>query len=442
MRELRAAHPDRILADMPSLDRRLFFATAVLLIGTAIPHAQQPADAPGGTVSGVVTCADTQRPAHFASVTLMRVPEDRPTPAVKPMTDKETAADPAAAMKLASARMGAMTMVQARTGLDGAYSIANIPLGDYYLSATQPGYVSSLAVARAAAPPGAKGKAMYPGLTVVHVQANHTAHGDLILGRGAAVMGTVAFDDGAPAGEVTITIENVDMAKTDDDPDVAGDDAAMMMPGGFSIVAVTDDRGHFRLAGIAPGDYVMHTTLQLNANFSIRAGVMDTSTLDMASPLEFYFPAAVHKKDAGKITLTAAEERGDLNITVNLNGMHSVSGRIASAVDHHGLNEAMVELTDAADKNFTRKAVVDATGAYTISYVPSGTYTLEVPGGADTEPSKKKPGGLVNFASTHTLKSYDGASQQVIVDATDVTGVNVELKESKATTQDLDRNDE
>jgi hypothetical protein len=55
--------------------------------------------------------------------------------------------------------------------------------------------------------------------------------------------------------------------------------------------------------------------------------------------------------------------------------------------------------------------------------------------------NEKKAGAVVNFSSTHTLKSYESASQPVIVDATDVTGVNVELKESKTIKKDLDMNE-
>ncbi len=424
---------------MSSLARRSFFAAAIVFLSPATLPAQQPVDAPAGTVSGVVRCSDTQRPARFATVVLTPVPQDKP--AVKPMSDKEADADPVAALKQVSTRMGGMTMLQGQSGLDGAYSIANVPPGDYYVSSTEPGYVSSLAAARASAPSEAKGKAMYPGVTVVHVEANHTAHGDLTLDRGAAVMGTVSFDDGAPAGKVIVAIEKV-QTKADEDPEFDVGDAAMMMAGaGGGNAAITDDRGRFRIAGIAPGDYTIKTTLQVNSSFSMRAGVMDMSSMMKSSPLVFYSPGTVHRKDATKITLAGSEEHGDLNITVNLNGMHSVSGRIASAVDHHGLNEAALTLIDASDKKFNRRAGVDATGAFTISYVPPGTYTLEVADGADTEPAKKKSGGLVNFASNHTLKSYMPASQQLIVDATDVTGVNIELKESKTTKKDFDMND-
>ena len=82
-----------------------------------------------------------------------------------------------------------------------------------------------------------------------------------------------------------------------------------------------------------------------------------------------------------------------------------------------------------------------------MDYVPAGTYTLEVTEGADTEPMKKKPGsqgllgGMLQMASVHTVKSYEDGEQSVIVGATDVTGVSVELKESKTVKKDFDIND-
>jgi hypothetical protein len=169
---------------------------------------------------------------------------------------------------------------------------------------------------------------------------------------------------------------------------------------------------------------------------------MDSGGFTKSSPLLIYSPGTLHKKEAAKVTLSTGEEKGDVNITVNLTGLHSVNGTIASAVDHHALNAGSVTLTDTTDKDLKRTATVDATGAFTVSYVPSGTYTLEVSGGGDTEPAKKKASGVfVAFAQVHTLKSYESASQQLIVDATDVTGVHVELKESKTVKKDFDIND-
>jgi hypothetical protein len=428
-------------SDMPSLFRRSFFVASVLVFSCVALRSQQgAAPAATGTVTGVITCGDTQRPARFAGVTLMPVPEDKPP--AKRMTQKEMEADPAAAMKMVQSQMGLMTMLQEQTGLDGSYTIANVPPGDYYLSPTVPGYVSSLAAAQAAAPPGATGKKLYAGVPVVHVEVNRTARGDVTLDRGAAVFGTVAFDDGAPAGREVVTLEKVESAKSEDSAGVVVGDMAMMFAGGGTNTAFADDRGRYRLAGIPPGDYTVTVTMQTAAAFSMRNGQMDASGMFQSSPILVYSPGTLHKKEATKVTLGAGEEKGDVNITVNLTGMHSVSGSIGSAVDHHALNAGKVALTDTTDKDFKRTASVDSTGAFTVSYVPPGTYTLEVSGGADTEPAKKKAtAAFVSFASAHTLKSYDSASQQLIVDATDVTDVHVELKESKTVKQDFDLND-
>jgi hypothetical protein len=421
--------------------RRWLLLGAVLLVGFANVRAQQAVDAPAaGNVSGVITYGDTQRPARFASVMLTPVPSDKP--AVKPMSPKELEVDPAAAMKMVREQMAGTTMLQGQTGLDGSYSISNVPPGDYYLSPSAPGYVSSLAAAQAAAPEGTTGKKVFAGVPVVHVEANRVVRGDVTLDRGAAVSGTIAFDDGAPAGTIIVMIKKFKVAKDEDASTAIAGGMAMMFAGGTGHMAVADDRGHFRVAGIAAGDYELEATLQVSAGFAMRSGVMDLKGITKSSPLTIYAPGTLHKKEATKITLRAGEERGDVNITVNLTGMHTVSGRLASAVDHHALNEGSVELTDAADKDFKRTAQVDATGAFTVSYVPSGTYTLAVSDGADTEPVKKKPGGgFMNFATTHTLKSYEDASQPLIVSTSDVAGVTIELKESKTVKKDIDMNE-
>jgi len=418
---------------------RVVALAPVLWFGFVIMHAQQPADTPpAGTVTGTVTCSDTQRPARFAGVTLIPVPDDKPAAKTMPQKDKE--ADPAAAMKMARDNMGSATMLHEQTGLDGTYTISNVPPGDYYLSSSAPGYVSTVAAAQAAAPPGTTGRKLFVGVPVLHVEANRMVRGDVTLDRGAALAGTVTFDDGSPAGSLVMTLEKIEPAKSEDTAvEMVGSLALMFAGAGGGRSGFADDRGHYRVAGIPPGDYTIKAAMQVNTSFSMRQGLIGAGNLVSASPLIFYAPGTVHKKDAAKITLGAGEERGDANIVINLMGMHSVSGRVASAVDHHGLNAGTVTVVDATDKEFKRTAVVDATGAFTVAFVPPGTYTLEVSGGGDTELRKMTHTGVV-FASAaaHTVKSYENGSQSLVVTDTDVTGVNVELKESKTVKKDVD----
>ena len=106
------------------------------------------------------------------------------------------------------------------------------------------------------------------------------------------------------------------------------------------------------------------------------------------------------------------------------------------------MNSGTVTLTDTTDKKVKRTGSVDATGGFTVSFVPPGTYALEVSDGADKEAAKQKAGApaLVRFTAMKTVKSYEDASQPLIVAASDVTGVSVELKESKTVKKEMDLN--
>jgi len=152
----------------------------------------------------------------------------------------------------------------------------------------------------------------------------------------------------------------------------------------------SDDLGQFRIAGLAPGEYLVKATMQVRSGFAMQRGVMNMAGLGADKPLVAYAPASFHKSGAKAVTLVAGQEVSGEDVTINLVGTHSVSGRVVSAEDGHGINAGSVELTDASDKDLVRGAAVDASGNFTVGFVPAGTYNLVVTGGADTEPSKSR----------------------------------------------------
>ena len=93
---------------------RVVLSLALLSLTAA---AQDVRRQPVGTVTGHVVCADTQRPARLAAVRLVRVPEGGPPP-------KGTHFPMGGGAPMGDA---------VETGLDGAYTIANVKPGDYYL---------------------------------------------------------------------------------------------------------------------------------------------------------------------------------------------------------------------------------------------------------------------------------------------------------------------
>ena len=424
---------------------RVGLVCAGLLGCVAGVKAQAPASAAGmGSVTGHVTCGDTQKPARFATVMLLAVPTS-----ITPAFDPNAKPDPAAIAAMMKATFGGVNIVQTQTGMDGSFVAPNVAPGDYYLFASVPGYVQPLNQVQAAQNAGVDLSKPIPGIPVVHVAAEHAASGDVTVERGAAVSGKVLWDDGSPVSLAIVTVE-VSTAGTD----AAAASAAkpkplppqfgmLAMVGGFSgggIVGTSDDLGQYRIAGLAPGSYVVKVTLQVHSNFSMQAGAMDLASMMSDKPLVLFAPAALHRADAKPLSLKGGDEQTDEDVTINLAGMHTVSGRVGSSEDHHGINSATVELTDANDKDVVRGAGVDASGNFSVTFVPPGTYNLTVTDAEDTQPSKKAPTGMIKFTTPDTVRSYEDGKQSVIVTDSDVVGLSIELTPLKTVKKGMDLN--
>ncbi len=399
--------------------------------------AQVPVAPATGTVVGHVTCGDTQRPARFAQVLLFGVPKNvSDAPATPPNPNDATALK--AAMNSA---MGQINLVQTETGTDGSYSLDGVMPGDYYVFASVAGYVQPSNLVQAAVDSGADLSKPIAGIPVVHVVAERSSTVDVTVDRGAAISGKVVWDDGSPVAKALVTVESTKSTGKKLPPQYAMLTAMSAGLGSGGVVSISDDLGHFRIAGLAAGDYRVKATMQLRSSFAMQNGVMNMRGLGAEKPMVIYAPAALHKAEAKPVEVKQGDEAGDVMVTVNLAGMHSVSGRVASVEDHHGINSATVMLTDVSDKDVVRGAAVDKNGNYTVMFVPSGTYALTVEGAEDTEPGKKPTSGLIRFSQDHAVRSYEDGKASVIVGASDVTGQNLELVPAKTVKKELDLNE-
>ncbi len=403
----------------------------VAMVCAARANAQVVASAAGtGSVSGHVVCGDTQRPARFAHVVLFGVPA-----AVSDTLKVDPAADAASQMKAMSSAMkalGGTSMVQVQTGTDGVYTATDVAPGDYYLFAAAPGYVSPTAQVQALYAAGADPKKTLPGVPIVHVRAEHPSSGDVTMVRGASISGTVLWDDGAP---VSGAMMRVVPAKGEEDN--APPQFGMLAMAGMlnSLMNISDDQGHFRLAGLPPGEYVVQATIQEGQQTGL-GGAMNLAKLMSAKPLVVYAPAAFHKADAKTVTLHGDQEVRDQQVTLNLGGLHTVSGHVTSVEDHHGVNSGVVKLQDVKDKDFVRSASLDAAGGFRVTFVPPGTYDLIVADAEDTEPAKKtgkekNPMSALLGGDSKTIRSYKEGRLSVIVSDTDLNGQDVALMVEK-----------
>ncbi len=300
--------------------------------------------ATGFTVTGRVLCADTQHAARFALVSLI------PAAAVEGEFDRGRRAS-------------------GRTDLDGNFSIPNVPAGDYYVTGAQSGYINEAQNVSAALNAGSS--AALSGVPLAHVSAAG-ANVLLTLQRGAVVSGLAQWDDGSPAAGVQVAVlpaPTSTAATTNSTPPPAFGGPGFGRGGGQG--ATTDDRGHYRIAGIPPGSYLLRASVQAPA--PARA---DDRGFTRNLSLSVYAPDKLRRTDAVPFTLTAGEDHGDLPITLKLSSLHTLSGQISAA--GAAVHSGTVSVTDTQDPTLSRTGPIAADGTFTVPYVPAGSYTLQV----------------------------------------------------------------
>lgn len=372
--------------------------------GMVVPQVQfQQPSSSSATVSGRVICSDTQHPARFAQVNL--IPAD------------------AASATPGRGGGGFGRGGSARTDLDGSFTVTNVEPGDYYVAASATGYISEMSLMMAS---GADLATALSHLPSVHVVANAPSTVNVSIERGGVVAGRIQWDDGTPAAGVQVNLQSANTQ--------TGVTGGQRMGGMIGFVggpmggqfAQTDDRGQFRISGVAPGDYLLRSTVQ--APFS-GGGFGRTSAISL------YAPGKVRRADAQVVSIRAGEERSDLSILLDLSTLHRVSGRVGAASGT--VASGTVRLVDSQDSTLSRTATITPDGTYALSYVPAGTYTLSVPFASTTAPVIGPGRGFDGNGNGRGRSGGQGSSFQpfqetLTVTNTDLSDVNVTLMPSSS----------
>jgi hypothetical protein len=125
--------------------------------------------------------------------------------------------------------------------------------------------------------------------------------------------------------------------------------------------------------------------------------------------------------------IVGSEDVGDVDVTIKLDGLHTVSGHVASAEDHHGLSAGIVSLFEQGEKEFPNHSInLDANGNFAIDFVPSGTYRLEVYEAGDMVPAPERNSEQTYIVRKALARFADGKST-VIVGDSDVTVPEIDL---------------
>lgn len=377
--------------------------------------AQQTTTKPAGsTVTGHVFLADTNGPARMATVMLQPVEMIDATRTEKKLSK-------------------AVSSQSVETLLDGSFNIPNVQPGEYYILASAPGYISPLFELLTADNESQKNAdtrkrlaALAPRLVV---QANLPASANVTLERGAAVSGTILYDDGSPASDLRVQLLVRKKGEWTAPPS---------MPFSQSIPsAITDDRGHYRISGLPAQKYALEATLSLQKwMYSANPGGGYASTNDVVFSLPIYSGNQFRKKDAAGFALTQGDEQDGEDIEIPISRLHTVRGNVIAAHDGHLINGGRVHLLYPDDRSELDSTQLTRDGDFNLSFVPEGDYILHVTGAADTEYTEVSNGrGAMppTHTETHVLHHYGEAEMPIHI-AGDMSGVVISAPDAQAQT--------
>ncbi len=442
--------------------QRVWGMLAGVLLAAGTAWAQTPADGATGSITGHVLLSDTNGPARFAHVLLKRVPDATAKPVdasgdlasafaamlgvddddakkggagAKPLAKPKKPADAdeqAASGALAQIMSSAEDMMTSAT-VDalGAYTLSGLKPGKYYVHAILPGYLDPLAAfsnADLASSDKMMQQKIHAAVQTVTVSGQGSIRLDLRLELGAAVSGRVVFDDGSPAAGWRVTVLPL---KTDDPAAKAGPGFSMaelpdMTEMLFKVSHTTDDRGNYRVAGLAAGDYVVSATLttaNASAGNALAGGQMR---------LTVYSGNVTGERDAKPVNVGAGDDHRGVDLVVPMSKLHSISGRVTAKLDGHVVNTGSVTMHDDSEPSVLKSqvAAVQPDGTFRFDYVPSGHYTLKIRTASLTEAtggSKKLFG--IEIPKTKTLRTFGPDEQKVFLGDNDVSGVVFSLPE-------------
>jgi hypothetical protein len=401
---------------------RLGFSAAIWAM--AVPAWAQktppPPPPPAGTVTGHVIFAETQQPARFAEISLVRKPDAAAIAADK--ANENSVQEAKTPLRIVA--------VSGRSGLDGSFAIRDVPPGDFYAIARLAGYV--VPIGRIADEKAGRDlDTVLHAIPVVHVAAEHSTEIDLTLHRGAVIAGRLQYEDGSPVVEMDVRVEPAE-----------GDDQLRYLRPSYlpqaldrdypqRYVATSDDQGHYRIVGLPPGKYVVTTELQTSGGVRLNSGGWDVAPDGGREVVTMFAPVAFHKTDAKVFEVKGAEELDDADVRVELTDLHTVKGAVLAKEDRHAPNQCYLRLTSQDDKQFRRSSRLQSDGTYRFGFVPPGTYTITALAAADLMNPNELD--VDDSVSPQYIRRYLTSQVSVIVGEHDVTAEDLLLVESKPT---------
>jgi carboxypeptidase family protein len=306
--------------------------TALLALLVGVMSAQVPAAAPAqagtGRISGRVTADDSKTPIAGARVVLF---PQRP-------------------------QIGAFTRPgETITDQDGRFGFEGIAAGSYNLDVQKTGYVTF---------PDTLGRPH-----TIQVEAGqNVAEVAVQLQRGAIIAGRVLDAAGQPLADVGVmALRRTTMGSQERYLPRSG-------PG------QTNDIGEFRVAGLAPGDYIVAATPRGGPPPFGGPGLMPpAATPSRTTPVTTYYPGTRDQATAQSIHVSAAQTIDNVVFTILSAPAYRISGIVVDDAGSPVAGAMVMLMTDSRtgpfmDRSSNARSLED--GTFVVATVPAGTYRL------------------------------------------------------------------
>jgi hypothetical protein len=260
---------------------------------------------------------------------------------------------------------------------DGTFKVDGVEIGLYRVWANAPGYVPEASQA----PPDNR-TFYHPGDPV-----------EIKLRKGGVITGTVLNASNAPVVNVTVRAFRV---KDEDGKPSEGNAIARER--------LTDDRGVYRMYGLATGTYIVSAGGSSRALMTMRGGAYDTDT-------PTYAPSST-RDTAGEVQLRAGEE---VTVDIQYRGEagHSISGTVAGVVGTAGevIYSSNVTLMDVKSRTVLNETSASMVNNYAFAFygIPDGEYELSAQ----------------QFSASRDIRGSE--AKRIKVQGADITGISLSV---------------
>ncbi|HXI32004.1 MAG TPA: carboxypeptidase-like regulatory domain-containing protein [Vicinamibacterales bacterium] len=241
----------------------------------------------------------------------------------------------------------------AQTDDEGWYAFRDVRPGDYVISAIMPGYRPMTAGQRT---PWERGDlvTMRPDRAEVRV--------DLAMSRGSAIAGRVVDEYGDPVENVAVSVAAIRVVAGR--PHLVGAPRAVIRP-----AARTDDRGRYRIFGLAAGQFVVVA--------AVGQRDLPLPQIDLPGYTRTFYPATLAATEAALVEVRDGEDRLNVDIALVKGGVARLAGRVIG-VDGKPAS-ATVSLAPSNRSGSVVGGVrsVKADGTFDFADVPPGEYVVQ-----------------------------------------------------------------